>query len=112
MENTEAIEEAIFEEASTIEEPVQEEEKPEQQNQNQTRDRSGFVHGLSVGLGIGCLGTFVIFWVSLFFTPQMPQGIQYEQLLSIFIFPLLYLLTIGLVALTAGIVKEYYMRKH
>ena len=110
MENTEEIEEAIFEETVTEEEENQQEEKMEQQDQ--ARDRAGFVHGLSVGLGLGCIGTFVILWVSVFFIPQMPQGIQYEQLLSIFIFPLLYLLAVGLISLTAGIVKEYYIRKH
>jgi threonine/homoserine/homoserine lactone efflux protein len=71
-------------------------------------DRGGFVHGLSVGLGIGCIATFVITWISLFFTPQMPASITYESLLSVFIYPLIYLLAVGLIALTAGVVREYY----
>jgi len=29
----------------------------------------------------------------------------------VFIYPMLYLLTVGLIALTAGIVREYYVRK-
>ena len=71
-------------------------------------DRGGFVHGLSVGLGLGCIATFVITWISLFFTPQMPASITYESLLAVFIYPLIYLLAVGLIALTAGVVREYY----
>lgn len=74
-------------------------------------DRSGFVRGLSVGLGIGCIATFVIMWIAVFFTPQLPIGITYEAMLSVFIYPLIYLLAVGLIALTAGVVKEYYMKK-
>ena len=77
----------------------------------QREDRSIFIYGLAVGLGIGCIATFVIVWISLFFTPKLPNGVTYENLLSIFIYPLVYLLTIGLIALTAGIVKEYYSAK-
>lgn len=79
---------------------------------NREEDRSSFIHGLSVGLGIGCIATFIILWVSVFFTPQLPSGITYENLLSIFVYPLIYLLTVGLVALTAGVVREYFVRKH
>jgi fructose-specific phosphotransferase system IIC component len=75
-------------------------------------NRSGFTNGLSVGLGIGCIATFTVIWISLFFTPQIPPTIQYETLLSIFIYPLLYVLVVGLIALTAGIVKEYYTKKY
>jgi hypothetical protein len=77
----------------------------------QGEDRSNFIHGLAVGLGISCIATFVIVWISLFFTPKLPNGVTYENLLSIFIYPLIYLLTVGLIALTAGIVKEYYGAK-
>jgi fructose-specific phosphotransferase system IIC component len=76
---------------------------------NQVEDRSGFIHGLSVGLGIGCIATFVIVWISIFFAPQLPS-VTYENLLAIFIYPLIYLLTVGLIALTAGIVREYYSK--
>jgi hypothetical protein len=75
-------------------------------------DRSSFIHGLSVGLGIGCLATFVIIWVTVFFSPQLPSSLTYENMLSIFIYPLIYLLAVGLIALTAGIVREYYAVKH
>jgi len=78
---------------------------------NEGRDRRSFSHGLSVGLGIGCIATFVIMWIVVFFSPQLPSTITYEAMLSIFIYPLIYLLAIGLIALTAGIVKEYYVRK-
>jgi len=79
---------------------------------NQVEDRGSFVYGLSVGLGIGCIATFVIMWITVFFTPQLPSTVTYENLLSIFIYPLIYLLTIGLIALTAGIVREYYSSRN
>jgi hypothetical protein len=50
-------------------------------------------------------------WISVFFSPQLPSTLTYETMLAVFIYPLIYLLTVGLVALTAGIVREYYMRK-
>lgn len=74
-------------------------------------DRAIFVNGLSVGLGIGCIVTFVIVWIAVFFTPQLPAEATYEDLLSIFIYPLIYLLATGLITLTAGIVREYYTAK-
>jgi hypothetical protein len=74
-------------------------------------DRAIFVNGLSVGLGIGCIVTFVVMWIAVFFTPQLPAGATYENLLSMFIYPLIYLLAIGLITLTAGIVREYYTAK-
>jgi hypothetical protein len=98
-------------------------EEPTEQRIEQTRnkslriniqgeDRGNFVHGLAVGLGIGCIATFVIVWISLFFTPKLPNAVTYENLLSIFIYPLIYLLSVGLIALTAGIVREYYGTKN
>ncbi len=92
------------------------EETSEQKRENPVRNnhagnRGNFVHGLSVGLGIGCIATFVIIWVTLFFTPQLPVAITYENMLSVFVFPLIYLLTVGLIALTAGIVREYYVAR-
>jgi cation transport ATPase len=101
------------EEYQTAEETAtQKEEEVKHENQktnNQSEDRSGFIHGLSVGLGIGCIATFVIVWISIFFAPQLPS-VTYENLLAIFIYPLVYLLTVGLIALTAGIVREYYAK--
>ncbi|MEM2463107.1 MAG: hypothetical protein QXY07_00300 [Candidatus Bathyarchaeia archaeon] len=100
MENTE--ENAQVEEEADV---GQEEHKSEQE------DRSSFVHGLSVGLGIGCIAAFVIMWITVFFSPMLPSTITYESLLSVFIYPLIYLLAVGLIALTAGIVREYYVGK-
>ena len=80
-------------------------------NNNSEVDRGPFIHGLAVGLGIGCVATFVIVWVSVFFTPHLPY-VSYETMLSIFIFPLIYLLAVGLIALTAGIVREYYSHRN
>jgi hypothetical protein len=77
----------------------------------QGEGKGNFIHGLAVGLGIGCIATFVIVWISLFFTPKLPNGVTYENLLSIFVYPLIYLLAVGLIALTAGIVREYYSTK-
>jgi FtsH-binding integral membrane protein len=90
------------------------EQKFEQQEKTRTEneeDKTSFMHGLAVGLGIGCIATFVIIWIAVFFSPQLPRTLTYESMLSIFIYPMLYLLTIGLVALTAGIVREFYVRK-
>lgn len=70
--------------------------------------RRSFVDGLSVGLGIGCIATFAIMWITVFFTPLLPTAVTYENLLAIFIYPLIYLLALGLIALTTGIVREYY----
>ncbi len=78
---------------------------------DQREDKSSFVHGLSVGLGIGCIATFVIIWITVFFSPQLPSAVTYENLLSIFIYSLIYLLAVGLIALTAGIFREYYATK-
>lgn len=70
-----------------------------------------FVNGLAVGFGLGCIATFIILWIALFFTPQLSETATYENLLSIFIYPLLYLLTIGLISITAGFVKENQMNQ-
>lgn len=106
------------EEHVATEEETEQRQEPEKQgliyrllSNNNPEDRSSFVHGLSVGLGVGCLSTFVIMWITVFFTPQLPSTVTYEAMLSVFIYPLVYLLTVGLIALTAGIVREYYTRK-
>ncbi|MEM2970917.1 MAG: hypothetical protein QW270_00630 [Candidatus Bathyarchaeia archaeon] len=93
------------------EEPAEQEQKKAEKDAVEEEDRSGFIHGLSVGLGIGCITTFIVMWIAIFFTPQLPSAVTYENLLSIFIYPLIYLLAVGLIALTAGIVREYYARK-
>jgi len=135
QENTQYEEEAYLDEAydeSSTEEqeteqqeeyaPTEEETNQRQESKkqgliykllsnNQSEDKSSFVHGLSVGLGIGCLATFIIMWIAVFFTPQLPSTVTYEAMLSVFIYPLVYLLAVGLIALTAGIVREYYTRK-
>jgi len=105
----ESVEQTTEGEYAQTEERV-EEEKQESRNE-QEEDRSSFMHGLSVGLGIGCIATFVIMWITVFFSPMLPSTITYESMLSVFIYPLIYLLAVGLVALTAGIVKEYYVKK-
>jgi len=114
MQNEEAyMEDAQSEQENRQENYAPNEEQKENKNSIETRgiDRSNFIHGLAVGLGIGCIATFIIVWISLFFTPRLPSGVTYENLLSIFIYPLIYLLAVGLIALTAGIVREYYATK-
>ncbi|MEA2089615.1 MAG: hypothetical protein U9O89_02515 [Thermoproteota archaeon] len=74
-------------------------------------DRSGFIDGLAVGLGVGCIAAFIILWTSVFFSPHLPLGMEYDNLLSIFIYPLIYLLAIGLVSLTAGVVRQHFIKK-
>jgi len=51
-------------------------------------------------------------WIVVFFSPQLPSTVTYEAMLSVFIYPLVHLLAVGLIALTAGIVREYYTRKN
>lgn len=111
LEKIEGEEEQPTEEYAQAAEEVGVEEKEQKRGDDQEEDRSSFVHGLSVGLGIGCIATFVIMWIAVFFSPMLPSAVTYESLLSVFIYPLIYLLAVGLVALTAGIVREYYVRK-
>lgn len=73
-----------------------------------TRNSSSFVHGLSAGLGIGCIMAFVLMWIAVFFTPRIASQVTYETMLATFIYPLIYLFAVGLVGLTVGIVSERY----
>ena len=116
-ENDVVTEEEVITENREEEEREQEEQRTElfMDFSNLTRKRKKrssfhvrFVNGLAVGFGIGCIATFIILWAAVFFTPKLPQTITYEGLLSVFIYPLLYLLTIGLISLTAGLVKERF----
>jgi len=113
----EISEESLQQENSTQQEPEQCEsiaeqtEKLDQKHPRQNGEGKGsFVHGLAVGLGIGCIATFVIMWITLFFSPLLPQTATYESLLATFIYPQVYLLAVGLIALTAGIVREFYAK--
>jgi len=114
--NQEIEQEIEQEDYEAFEEGTEQRQEPRRQKSvrldEQEEDRSSFIHGLSVGLGIGCIATFIIVWISVFFTPQMPSAVTYENLLSIFVYPLIYLLAVGLIALTAGIVREYYATKN
>jgi threonine/homoserine/homoserine lactone efflux protein len=74
--------------------------------------KSVFVNGLAVGVGTGFIATFVVMWIAVFFSPQLPAGTTYQTMLSIFIYPLVYLLAVGSVTLTAGIVRQYYARQN
>jgi len=71
------------------------------------RSRSSFVNGLAMGSGAGFLATFTILWISIFFGSQLSSVISYPQMISVFIYPLFFLLGTGTVLLTAGVVREY-----
>lgn len=108
-EEEQEIEQQEYQATEETSTPKEEVKQKNPKLNNQVEDRSGFIHGLSVGLGIGCIATFIIVWISIFFAPQLPS-VTYENLLAIFIYPLVYLLIVGLIALTAGIVREYYAK--
>ena len=71
------------------------------------RSRSSFVNGLAIGVGAGFLATFTILWISIFFSSQLSPVVSYAQMISVFIYPLLFLLGTGILLLTAGVVREY-----
>lgn len=73
----------------------------------ETGSRNSFVNGLAIGFGLAFLATFAILWICIFFGSQLSSGVSYEKMISIFIYPLLFLLTTGTVLLTAGAVREY-----
>lgn len=117
QEDGQAVEEETYQEVeqednAVTSEPIEQEPIRDKNptTNNQGEDRTKFFHGLAVGLGIGCIATFVIVWISVIFAPRMPSGITYENLLAIFVYPLIYLLAVGLITLTAGIVREYYSK--
>ena len=74
--------------------------------------KSAYVNGLAVGIGIGLIATFVTMWIAVFFSPQLPVGTTYQTMLSMFIYPLVYLLAAGSIMLTAGVVRQYYSQRN
>lgn len=106
-QETEDEEHAITEEAA---QQKRRQNKPKREPRT-LQSRSSFVHGLATGLGIGCIAAFIMMWTAVFFTPRLSPGITYEAMLATFIYPLIYLLALGLIALTAGIAREYYAVK-
>ena len=74
--------------------------------------KSAYVNGLAVGVGIGLIATFVTMWIAVFFSPQLPVGTTYQTMLSMFIYPLVYLLAAGSIMLTAGVVRQYYSQRN
>jgi hypothetical protein len=71
------------------------------------RSRSSFVNGLAIGVGMAFLAAFAILWISIFYASQISMGISYEQMISAFIYPMLFILATGTALLTTGIVREY-----
>jgi len=70
-----------------------------------------FLNGFEIGFGAGCLMTFLVLWISLVFGSQLTLGVTYESMIAVFIYPLLFLIVIGTIFLTAGIVKHLHSRK-
>jgi len=70
-----------------------------------------FTNGFEIGFGVGCIMTFVVLWISLLFGARLTSGVTYETMIAIFIYPLLFLLTVGTVFLTAGAVKHLHFKK-
>lgn len=84
---------------------------PDQKKASQKSiSKDSFADGLAVGLGLGSVACFAIVWASLFLSPLLPQSATYESLLATFIYPLIFLIGAGLVALTAGVIREYYSK--
>jgi len=70
-----------------------------------------FTSGFEIGFGIGCIVTFLVLWISLFFGSRITSEVKYESIIAVFIYPLLFLVIIGTVFLTAGAVKHWDSRK-
>jgi len=83
-------------------------ERDQRQLDHNGSNRSSFFDGIAAGLGIGCIASFAIIWATLYLSPLLPQSATYEGLLSVFVYLLIFLVGTGLVALTAGLVREYY----
>jgi len=64
-----------------------------------------FINGFLMGLGVGFLALFVILWASIFFASTL-ASINYGELLSVFIYPLILLLSSGIALLVAGFIRE------
>ncbi|HDI12038.1 MAG TPA: hypothetical protein ENF63_00415 [Candidatus Bathyarchaeota archaeon] len=64
-----------------------------------------FVNGFLIGLGVGFLALFTILWTSIFFASLL-AGISYGRLLSVFIYPLIFILGSGITLVVAGLVRQ------
>lgn len=103
------IDEDVSDDRLPLEESAQKNPEPDQRKLKQkSTDRSSFIDGISAGLGIGCIASFAIIWVALYLSPLLPQTATYEGLLATFVYLLVFLVGTGLVALTVGVVREYY----
>ncbi|HXX87773.1 MAG TPA: hypothetical protein VEH86_04930 [Candidatus Acidoferrum sp.] len=91
--------------------PKNESNKPKCEKGDEEK-KSAYVNGLAVGVGIGLIATFVTMWIAVFFSPQLPVGTTYQTMLSMFIYPLVYLLAAGSIMLTAGVVRQYYSQRN
>lgn len=80
--------------------------------EKKVQDKGVFANGIAVGLGMAYIAAFSILWMSVYFSPKLPAGINYQDLLSLFFGPLIILLAIGIASLTTGIVRQYSGKKH
>ena len=64
-----------------------------------------FVNGFLIGLGVGFLALFAILWTSVFFASLL-ANISYGKLLSVFIYPLIFILGSGTTLVVAGFVRR------
>jgi len=64
-----------------------------------------FTNGFILGLGIGLVAIFIILWASVFFLSVI-SGIGYGNLLSVFIYPMVFMLGSGISLIVTGFVRE------
>jgi polyferredoxin len=64
-----------------------------------------FTNGFIIGLGVGFIALFIVLWVSAFFA-SIISGMSYGRLLSVFIYPMVFMLAAGISLVVAGFVRE------
>ena len=64
-----------------------------------------FTNGFILGLGIGLVAIFIISWASVFFLSAI-SGIDYGNLLSVFIYPMFFMLGSGISLIVTGFIRE------
>ena len=64
-----------------------------------------FTNGFILRLGIGLVAIFIISWASVFFLSAI-SGIDYGNLLSVFIYPMFFMLGSGISLIVTGFIRE------
>jgi len=65
-----------------------------------------FTNGFILRLGIGLVAIFIISWASVFFFLSAISGIDYGNLLSVFIYPMFFMLGSGISLIVTGFIRE------